>query len=61
MIEWSCYIVQSAIVPGCMYLTDNFICFYAALPKGQVIYLYYMATVANKWIVQIPKGRVSFN
>ncbi|KAG1139966.1 hypothetical protein G6F38_009457 [Rhizopus arrhizus] len=36
--EWSCYIVQSAIVPGCMYLTDNFICFYAALPKGQFKY-----------------------
>ncbi|CEG67174.1 hypothetical protein RMATCC62417_03641 [Rhizopus microsporus] len=34
--EWICYIVQSALVPGCMYLTDNFICFYASLPKGQL-------------------------
>lgn len=34
--EWPCYIVQSAIVPGFMYLTNNYICFYASLPKGQV-------------------------
>jgi hypothetical protein len=36
--EWPCYIVQSAIVPGFMYLTSNYICFYASLPKGQVKY-----------------------
>lgn len=34
--EWPFYIVQSAIVPGFMYLTDNHICFYASLPKSQV-------------------------
>lgn len=34
--EWPCYIVQSAIVPGFIYLTNNHICFYASLPKGQV-------------------------
>lgn len=34
--EWPCYIVQSAIVPGFMYLSTNHICFYASLPKGQV-------------------------
>lgn len=34
--DWPCYIVQSAIVPGFIYLTDNYICFYAALPKGQI-------------------------
>ncbi|KAI8647204.1 hypothetical protein BD408DRAFT_408776 [Parasitella parasitica] len=34
--EWPCYIVQSAIVPGFMYLTDNHICFYASLPKNQL-------------------------
>ncbi|KAI8979819.1 hypothetical protein BDF20DRAFT_871877 [Mycotypha africana] len=33
--EWPCYIVQSAIVPGFMYLTDCHICFYASLPKNQ--------------------------
>ncbi|KAI9265866.1 UDP-Glycosyltransferase/glycogen phosphorylase [Helicostylum pulchrum] len=32
--EWPCYIVQSAIVPGFMYLSTNHICFYASLPKG---------------------------
>lgn len=36
LTEWPCYIVQSAIVPGFMYLTDNHICFYASLPKSQV-------------------------
>ncbi|KAI8079229.1 hypothetical protein BDF21DRAFT_340388 [Thamnidium elegans] len=34
--EWPCYLVQSAIVPGFMYLSTNHICFYASLPKGQV-------------------------
>ncbi|CEP13588.1 hypothetical protein [Parasitella parasitica] len=34
--DWPCYIVQSAIVPGFMYLTDNHICFYASLPKNQL-------------------------
>ncbi|GAN03492.1 glycosyltransferase family 1 protein [Mucor ambiguus] len=36
--EWPCYIVQSAIVPGFMYLTDNHICFYASLPKSQLVF-----------------------
>ncbi|KAI8874783.1 PH-domain-containing protein, partial [Backusella circina FSU 941] len=34
--EWPCYIVQSAIVPGIMYLTDHHVCFYASIPKNQV-------------------------
>ncbi|KAI9486331.1 MAG: UDP-Glycosyltransferase/glycogen phosphorylase [Benjaminiella poitrasii] len=36
--EWPCYIVQSAIVPGFMYLTDNHICFYASLPKNKLAF-----------------------
>ncbi|KAI8360781.1 hypothetical protein BD560DRAFT_404712 [Blakeslea trispora] len=33
--EWPCYLVQSAIVPGFLYLTEHHICFYASLPKNQ--------------------------
>ncbi|KAI8364520.1 UDP-Glycosyltransferase/glycogen phosphorylase [Choanephora cucurbitarum] len=36
--EWPCYIVQSAIVPGFLYLTENHICFYASLPKNQLAF-----------------------
>lgn len=40
-VEWPCYIVQSAIVPGFMYLTDNHICFYASLPKNQASFFFF--------------------
>jgi hypothetical protein len=38
--EWPCYIVQSAIVPGFMYLTENHVCFYASLPNSEVRQLF---------------------
>ncbi|KAI7907052.1 uncharacterized protein BX663DRAFT_126346 [Cokeromyces recurvatus] len=36
--EWPCYIVQSAIVSGFMYLTEKYICFYASLPKNKLVF-----------------------
>ncbi|KAI7867158.1 hypothetical protein BDF14DRAFT_1882022 [Spinellus fusiger] len=33
--EWPCYIIRSAIVPGCLYLTENHIFFFASLTHNQ--------------------------
>ena len=38
VVEYPCWLLQSVLLQGYMYITDKHICFYAYLPKKSVSY-----------------------